>query len=164
VAQREAAEGNVTGAIRTLENSLVEYPDDDLTRIQLARLYAKEKSANSPRRLSELFAGRRDFFTRHLLLAILSVGEGRRQEATDECRAAMKLAPNDSIAACNYALLMSGDQNVRAAIDACQNVLRIDPSDRDAHGALAQLYLRVGDPASAHRHEDYLRRLDEWNR
>jgi Tfp pilus assembly protein PilF len=162
VAQRQLEQGDVAGAIRTLKQSLVEHPDDGRARVQLAKLYLMQKLADPAQPMLKLSADQGDFSSRHFLMGILLAGEGRRNEAGDEFRAAMKLAPNDFTAAHDYAVFESAAPDAQTAIDAWRNVLRISPSDHDGHAALARLYLKAGNASSAERHEKYLRMLEKW--
>ena len=93
VAQRQLAQGDIAGAIRTLEHSLVEHPDDSLARVRLAKLYLMQKLTAPARQMLKFSAGQGDLCSRHFLLGILLANEGRRNEARDKFRAAMKLAP-----------------------------------------------------------------------
>jgi predicted TPR repeat methyltransferase len=74
----------------------------------------------------------------------------------------MELAPNDVQTARAYAKTVSSGSDVRAAIDAWRNVLRIVPDAAVSHAALVQLYLKAGDARSARQHEEYLRLLEQW--
>ena len=63
-----------------------------------------------------------------------------------------------------YAQAVSQGSDLRAAIDAWRNALRINPHYAIAHAALARLYRKAGDPSSAQRHENYFHALETWNR
>jgi len=158
-----ARQGDVVEATRTLERSLADHPDDMSTRVSLTRLYAMGKLNSRARRLLELPSGGRDLCSRHYLEAVLAAEEGRRREAYDEFQAAMRLAPNDPGVACDYAAFVSAGPDVRVAIAAWRNALRIVPDANNYHAAIAQLYLKAGDAPSARRHQDYLRLLEQWH-
>jgi len=151
-------------ATAALERVLAAHPDDDLTRILLAKVYLHEKRAGPARQILELPAGQCERYSRHYLLGLALVSEKRMNDARDEFQAALRLVPDDLAAASAYARIVSTGPDLPTAIDAWRNALRIDPDNDNAHAALARLYRKAGDPSSAHRHEKYFHALQEWGR
>ncbi len=163
-AKQLAAEQHGNEAAAKLERMLAAHPDDDRTRILLANLYVYGKLDGPARRVLELPAGQCERSARHYLLGVLLARATRTNDARDEFQAALRLAPDDMAAASAYAQAVSRGPDLPAAIDAWRNVLRVNPHLADAHAALARLYLKAGDPSSAHRHEKYFHVLEEWRR
>jgi tetratricopeptide (TPR) repeat protein len=152
-----------TEAIAKLEPVFAAHPDDDITRVVLAALYRETRLDGPARQLLELPAGQCERSSRHYLLGTLLAGGNHAQDARREFQAAMELALDDQVAASAYAQVLSAGPDVRAAIEAWQNLLRIDPDSLDGHRALAGLYREVGDLPSAERHENYFQALTRWN-
>ncbi|HEY4759381.1 MAG TPA: tetratricopeptide repeat protein, partial [Thermoguttaceae bacterium] len=157
-------QGNVAEAISKLEQLLREYPDDTLTRILLARAFLKKNLNSLARQVLELPLGQRDLSSRHFLLGFLLNKERRMREALYELQVAMELAPNDGDVVYAYAAVACAGPDVQAAIEACRNVLRVNPYSAECHAVLSKLYIRAGDPQSAYQHQAYLQSLKKYLR
>jgi cytochrome c-type biogenesis protein CcmH/NrfG len=164
VAKHLASQHHVNEAIAKLEQMLVAHPDDDLTRMLLANTYLHGKLNGPAQRVLELPAGQCERSSRHYLLGVLLAKEKRMKDARRELQTALKLAPDNMAATVAYAQVVSTGPELRKAVDAWRNVLRVNPTDAKAHAALAQLYLKTDDPSLAERHEKYFRALVDWNR
>jgi hypothetical protein len=149
-------EGHHAAAAGKAEQLLAEHPNDDLTRILMAQLYLAGKLNSHARQMLEPPPTEYDLCMRHILLGLVSINEGRRKDALEELQTAMKRAPDDPYVAQEYAQAVAAGPDVRAAIDAWRNVLRIDPFEEKCHVALAQLYAKAGDAQSARRHQQFL--------
>jgi hypothetical protein len=159
LARQLLVQGKTTEAIGKLEQLLDENPDDNLTRVLLAQVFVLQNLDSRARQVLAYPTGQRDLPSRHLLLGVISAKEGSTKDALDELQRAMELAPNDQDLANNYAAILSAGPDVRAAIDASRNILRINPFSKTCHETLSKLYLSVGDQQSAIQHQDYVNRI-----
>ena len=164
MAQQLVREKHANEAVVKLEQQLAVHPDDDFARLLLAKVYVNGRLDDAARRVLDVPAGTCERTSRHFLLGLVLARHKQLREARRELRAALRLAPDDVNATSVYAQVVALGPDPRAAIEAWRNALRVNPADTSAHAALTKLYRKVGEPARASEHEEYLRALKEWIR
>ena len=97
----------------------------------------------------------------HTALGLAFNKEGRFEDARREFRKALTFSPDDEDIAWMYACLEGSRGDGHPAVEACRNVLRIDPYKIECHQALAQLYAQLGQDDLARQHQAFALRLME---
>jgi tetratricopeptide (TPR) repeat protein len=133
-------------------------PLDGPSRLLLANLCLRMGDLDLAGRWLELPPGEDDSAARHLLRGVVLSADQRQNEGLEEFRKAARLDPDyrDPAQRIYRDAVSRGFENPAAAVDACRNLLRIDPYQAETHAMLAQLYWRIGDEDSAERHEKYV--------
>ncbi len=157
--KEQGGSGDMAEATRQLEKLLAEHPHDAGTRVLLARLCFSEEAGRRCWEFLELQPGQQDTAVRHLLRGWLLAKQGRVKDGLKELQTARDLDPNNLEAAEAYYSVAHESSDVRTSIDACRNVLRINPYQVNVHATLSQLYQKTGDADLARLHQDYAARL-----
>jgi hypothetical protein len=156
-------QGNIASSKEIFEQLHAEYPDDARTQILLAQLYLNQNRTVLARETLEDNSHNRDSASRHYYLGKIANKEGRTANALAEFNMAMQMAPNDlEIAQAYTKLLLATGPDLQAAINACRNVLRINPFHYEFHATLSRLYLNSGNQQSANLHHDYWRSIRKY--
>jgi Flp pilus assembly protein TadD len=153
--------GDTRGAIAQLEPLLQSHPQDARARLRLGQLYAQAGRMDLAEQVLMAECAAHDMARFHRLLGTLYWQRQRGDEALRELRKAVDLGPDDADAAWLYARALERQGNAAAAIDACRNVLRIDPYKVECHALLARLYAQRGESNPARQHREYVTQLTD---
>lgn len=159
------AEGRNQAAADALQRIQVAIPTDASLRLTLAKTLFNGGDIPTAAKLLELPPGEKDSAARHVLLGEIRLREHRNDEALAEFQQAATLDPDNFDAAqwLARAVLSHREKNPTAAIDACQNLLRLNPYSANAHRQLVVLYRQIGNKTAAERHRTYYSRLQPKN-
>lgn len=151
IATGHAQRGEVGRALELFEGLSEDYPDDPLIIYSKAIAYLlSNRMADARAAFETVIAIDPEYINAYLNLATVDEREGRLQEAVNNLRRVIELEPDSSAAGRAEVRLqlieghlMSQSGNFRAAVEAFNTVLELDPRNRVALVELAGLYRQL---------------------
>ncbi len=98
-------------------------------------------------------------FDSHLLLALLLRQDSKNEESAEHVRKALALRPDDPGARYQLALVQMAENQLAAARQTLEPLVRDEPSFTEAHVSLATVYYRLGRREDGSREQQIVQRL-----
>ena len=125
--------------------------------MNLADLYRQyQRDADAEKVLRQGIAAIPDNASLYYALGLTQVRQQQLPEAAKSLHRAVELAPDSTQYRYVYALALQRNERTSEAITELENVLRHDPTDRDARLALVGLYREQDNPNMARLHLNQL--------
>jgi len=144
------AMGDNPAAIRAYEQALATDPAHPAANYNLGKLlHAHGDRLRAESLLTRALQSRPDFPDARIVLALVHVSQGKLQHAATELEAALLQRPDDFGALFHYAATLRTLNRLDEARAVLKRALAVDRNNADAHAALSDILVALGDTAGA---------------
>ena len=144
------AMGDARAAMRAYEQALATDPAHPAANYNLGKLlHAHGEPLRAEKLLTLALQKRPDFPDARVVLALVHLSQGKLAHAATELEAALRQRPADFGALFHYGATLRALNRLEEARDALKRAIAIDRNNADAHAALSDVLVALGDTAGA---------------
>ena len=144
------AMGDSAAAIRSYEQALATDPRHPAANYNLGKLlHGHGDLLRAESLLTRALQSRPDFPDARIVLALVHVSQGKLAQAAAELEAALRQRPDDFGALFHYAATLRALNRLDEAREVLKRAIAVDTNNADAHAALSDILVALGDTAGA---------------
>ena len=159
------AMGDVPAAIHAYEQALATDPAHPAANYNLGKLlHAHGEPLRAEKLLTLALQERPDFPDARVVLALVHLSQGKLAHAATELEAALRQRPADFAALFHYGATLRALNRLDESRDALKRAIAVDRNNADAHAALSDVLVALGDTAGATAElEVVLKHKPDWS-